>query len=346
MSRFFSSTYQNLKAYTPGEQPRGMRYIKLNTNENPYPPSPAVLKAAEAALAAANRYPDPKTEEFIAALRRYVYDHPVVTSGLGMDGVIETVIRTLVSPGDKIVVSTPTFSVYGLDAAAASARLVNVPRAADFSVDVDAFIAEAADAKLSFLCTPNNPTGTVTGTVDIERILSEISGVLFLDNAYVEFCDVDYLPLLKKYDNLVIGRTLSKVYGLAGLRVGYGFVPAWLEGPYRSAATPFTLNRVSEAAAIAAVSDTAYRDNFIAHVRKWRETFVREIPFPVLASGANFVLFDVAPMTSNEAMEAFAKAGVLVRSCASFPGLGETFVRVSVGDVWENERFLAAVKQL
>ena len=94
---------------------------------------------------------------------------------------------------------------------------------------------------------------------------------------------MDYLPLLKKYDNLVIGRTLSKVYGLAGLRVGYGFVPAWLEGPYRSAATPFTLNRVSEAAAVAAVSDTAYRDNFIAHVRKWRETFVREIPFPVLA---------------------------------------------------------------
>ncbi|HJK60358.1 MAG TPA: histidinol-phosphate transaminase, partial [Methanocorpusculum sp.] len=205
----------------------------LGSNENPYPPSPAVLKAAEAALAAANRYPDPKAEEFVAALRRYVYDHPVVTSGLGMDGVIETVIRTLVSPGDKIVVSTPTFSVYGLDAAAASARLVNVPRAADFSVDVDAFIAEAADAKLSFLCTPNNPTGTVTGTADIERILSEISGVLFLDNAYVEFCDVDYLPLLKKYDNLVIGRTLSKVYGLAGLRVGYGFVPAWLEGPYR-----------------------------------------------------------------------------------------------------------------
>ena len=318
----------------------------LGSNENPYPPSPAVLKAAEAALATANRYPDPKTEEFIAALRRYVYDHPVVTSGLGMDGVIETVIRTLVSPGEKIVVSTPTFSVYGLDAAAASARLVNVPRAADFSVDVDAFIAEAADAKLSFLCTPNNPTGTVTGTADIERILSEISGVLFLDNAYVEFCDVDYLPLLKKYDNLVIGRTLSKVYGLAGLRVGYGFVPAWLEGPYRSAATPFTLNRVSEAAAVAAVSDTAYRDNFIAHVRKWRGTLVREIPFPVLAGGANLGLFDGAPMTSNQAMEAVAKAGVLVRSCASFPGLGETFVRVSVGDVWENERFLAAVKQL
>lgn len=318
----------------------------LGSNENPYSPSPAVLEAAAAALAAANRYPDPKTGEFVAALRRYICDHPVVTSGRGMDGVIETVIRALVSPGEKVVVSTPTFSMYGLAARAASAVVVNVPWAADFSVDVDAFIAEAASAKLSFLCTPNNPTGTVTSAADIERILSGISGVLFLDNAYVEFCDADYLPLLQKYDNLIIGRTLSKVYGLAGLRVGYGFVPAWLEGPYAAAATPFTLNRVPEAAAVAAVADTFYRDNFIAHVRKWRETFVREIPFPVLASGANFVLFDVAPMTSNEAMEAFAKAGVLVRSCASFPGLGETFVRVSVGDVWENERFLAAVKRL
>ncbi len=176
--------------------------------------------------------------------------------------------------------------------------------------------------------------------------MQNISGVLFLDNAYVEFCDADYLPLLKKYENLVIGRTLSKVYGLAGLRVGYGFVPQWLQAPYHAAATPFTLNRVSEAAAVAALAGEAYRDNFIAHVRHWRETFVREISYPVVSSGANFVLFDTAPLSGNEAMERFAKRGVLVRSCASFPGLGDTFVRVSVGDVWENERFLAAVKQL
>lgn len=318
----------------------------LGSNENPFPPLEAVLKAAAAALATANRYPDPKAGEFVAALRRCIYDHPVVTSGLGMDGVIETVIRVLISPGEKVVVSTPTFSMYGLAAAAASAVVVNVPRAADFLVDVDAFVAEAADAKLSFLCTPNNPTGTVTSVDDVERILSEISGVLFLDNAYVEFCDADYLPLLQKYDNLIIGRTLSKVYGLAGLRVGYGFVPAWLAASYAAAATPFTLNRVSEAAAVAAVADTVYRDTFIAHVRRWRDAFVHEIPYPVLPSGANFVLFDVAPMTSNEAMERFAKAGVLVRSCTSFPGLGETFVRVSVGANWENERFFAAVKHL
>ncbi|MDU9377068.1 Histidinol-phosphate aminotransferase [Methanocorpusculaceae archaeon Sp1] len=319
---------------------------RLGSNENPYPPSPAVLKAAADALASANRYPDPKAESFTEAIRRHIYDSPVVTSGLGMDGVIETVIRALIAPGDKVVVSTPTFSMYGIAAAAASAVVVNVPRLPDFSVDVDAFIREAKDAKLSFLCTPNNPTGTVTPVSDIEKILDSITGVLFLDNAYVEFCDADYLSLLKKYDNLIIGRTLSKVYGLAGLRVGYGFVPQWLEGPYHAAATPFTLNRVSEAAAVAALADESYRDNFIAHVRKWRSVFVKEIPYPVIPSGANFVLFDTAPLLSNDAMELFAKQGVLVRSCASFPGLGDTFVRVSVGDVWENERFLVAVKQL
>ncbi len=317
----------------------------LGSNENPYPPSEKVLKAAEEALSGVNRYPDPKAAEYHAALRANICDAPVVTSGLGMDGVIETAIRTLVAPGEKVVISTPTFSMYGLAAKAASAEVVNVPRKSDFTVDLDMFVREAKDAKISFLCTPNNPTGTVTPIEDIEYILDRIDGVLFLDCAYVEFSDVNYLPLLSR-DNLIIGRTMSKVYGLAGLRIGYAFVPAWFEGPYNVAATPFTLNRVSAAAASEAVSDHVYKDNFIAHVRKWREEFIKEIPFPVSPSGANFVLINVAPKLGDDVMEALAKQGVLVRSCASFPGLGDTYIRVSVGDVWENERFLSAVKKL
>ena len=337
-------------AKSPAEIARDYGFAEiamLGSNENPYPPSPAVATAAAEAISGVNRYPDPRTLTLCEALREQVCDHPVVTSGLGMDGVIETIIRTLVEPGDTVTVSTPTFSMYGLAAAAASAHVVNIPRRApDFAVDADAFLAGALDAKLSFLCTPNNPTGTVTPAADIEKILEEISGVLFLDNAYVEFCDMDYLPLLKKYDNLVIGRTMSKVYGLAGLRIGYGFVPAWMEAPYHSAATPFTLNRVSEAAACAALADTGCRDRFVRHVREWRNRFTAEIPYPSLSSGANFVLFNTAPIPSNTAAERLARQGVLVRSCASFTGLGETFVRVSIGDAWENERFFAAVKNL
>jgi histidinol-phosphate aminotransferase len=323
------------------------RVALLGSNENPYPPSLPVIQAAAGELRTVNRYPDPKGSLFQEAVRKHVFDHMVVTSGLGMDGVIETVIRTLVSPGDRVVISVPTFSMYGLSAAAASAEVVNVPRKApDFAVDTDAFISAAKDAKLSFLCTPNNPTGTVTPPGDIETILQSIRGVLFLDNAYVEFSDADYLPLLKKYENLIIGRTLSKVYGLAGLRLGYGFVPAWLLAPYTAAATPFTLTRVAEAAAFAALSDTVYRDTFIAYVRDWRARFLREIPYPSLPSGANFVLFNTSPLSGNEAAERFARQGVLVRSCTSFPCLGDTFVRVSIGDTWENERFFSAVKNL
>lgn len=320
---------------------------RLASNENPFPPSAKVIEAGARALRSVNRYPDPKGSLFQEAVKKYIFDHHVVTSGLGMDGVIETIVRTLIEPGDKVVFSTPTFSMYGLVASAASAKVVNVKRSSsEFLVDAEEFIAEAKDAKLSFICTPNNPTGTVTEVSEIETILQNISGVLFLDNAYVEFSDVDYLPLLKRYDNLVIGRTLSKVYGLAGLRLGYGFVPEWLKAPYTAAATPFTLTKVSEAAAASALSDTSYRDSFIAFVNEWRSKFMNEIPYPVLPSGANFVLFDTAPMSGDEAAEKLSEKGVLVRSCSSFPELGETYVRVSIGDVWENERFFSVVKNL
>lgn len=321
------------------------RIARLASNENPYPPSPELVAAAAAALTGVNRYPDPSAANLRAEIRRAVCDAPVVVSGSGMDGVIETVFRVIVNPGDKVVISTPTFSVYGLTAKSMSANVVTVPRERNFSVDVDKFIAEAKDAKLSFICSPNNPTGTVTPAEDIEKILQNISGFLFLDCAYIEFAEEDYTRLLI-YDNLIIGRTLSKVYGLAGLRIGYAFVPEWFVGPYMSAVTPFSLSCVSEAAGVAALRNADEKDGFVAYVKSERKKFIEGIPFPVIPSGANFVLFDTAPMKSDDAVAKLAEKGVLVRSCSSFPGLGDTFVRVSVGDKWENERFLSAVNGL
>ena len=321
------------------------KIARLASNENPFEPSPAIREAASAALADINRYPDPSSAALRAAIRRCIYDAPVVVSGSGMDGVIETVIRVVVAPGDKVAVASPTFSVYGLAAKAASAEIINIPAKEDFTIDVDAFIEGAKDAKLSFLCTPNNPTGTTVPAEDVERILQNISGFLFLDCAYIEFADEDYYRLLT-YDNLIIGRTLSKVYGLAGLRIGYAFVPEWFVGPYMAGVTPFSLNCVSEAAGVAALENPECRDALVAHVRAWRKRFEEEIPFPVLPSGANLVLINTAPIKSDDAVKQLQKQGVLVRSCSSFPGLGETYVRVSVGDDWENERFLSAVKEL
>ena len=321
------------------------RIARLASNENPEAPSPAAVAAAQAAILSANRYPDERVDVLVTALRAYYSDYTFVT-GVGMDGVIETLIRTLVEPGETVAISAPTFSYYGLAAQAQGAKVVTVPRRADFSVDTDALVQAGKDAKIVVLCTPNNPTGNATSVEDVRLVLDEIKGLLFLDNAYVEFSEIDYLPLMKKYDNLVIGRTFSKVHSLAGLRIGYAFVPAWLQPFYLRAGTPFTVNSVSAAAAAAALSDRDHAARYIAQVRVWRKRFASELKFPVLPSDANFVMVDVAPHTGDEIVEKLAAKGVLVRSCRSFTGLADHYIRVSVGEDWENELFIRELNGL
>ena len=246
------------------------RVARLASNENPNPPSPEAIRLGCTALSEANRYPDETMGLLVQSLARRYGPYHFVT-GVGMDGVIETLVRTLVNPGDRVAVATPTFSFYGLAARAQSAEVVLVERKEDYSVDPGLFIDAARDAKISFLCSPNNPTGTVTPPGDVEEILAGIDGVLFLDNAYIEFCDTDYLPLLADHENLVIGRTMSKAYALAGARVGYAFAPAWILPYYRRASTPFTLNSLSAHAAIGALDDREGMEAYVRHVRLWRE---------------------------------------------------------------------------
>jgi histidinol-phosphate aminotransferase len=341
-----SSGYSYAKSAEDVAREHGIdRVARLASNENPFPPSPAAVEAASEALRSANRYPDTRVTALVEALRRYHGNYRFVT-GAGMDGVIETLIRTVVDPGEVVVVSTPTFSFYAIAAATHGARVVNVPRNEDFSVDTAAFIEACRGAKLAFLCSPNNPTGNSVPLAAVEEILRGIEGLLFLDNAYIEFADIDYRPLMRRHENLVIGRTMSKIFALAGLRVGYAFVPAWLEPFYHRAATPFALSSVSAAAAVGALADQdqvcATRD----HVRQWRERFLEEVPFRTFPSDANFVMIDVAPLTGDEVVERLAAKGVLVRSCTSFPGLGDHYVRVCIGEDWENVRFLEAINTL
>ena len=321
------------------------RIARLASNENPEPLSPAVQEAAGLALLTANRYPDERVNILMNALRQCYGDYHFV-SGVGMDGVIETILRTLVEPGEKVVISTPTFSFYTLAAMGQGAEVVTVPRKADFSVDPKTLIRAAQEAKITVLCSPNNPTGNATSPETIKEILEGIGGVLFLDNAYVEFSDYDYLPLMKKHENLILGRTFSKVYSLAGLRIGYAFTPRWLPPWYNRASTPFTVNSVSAAAAAAALTDTSHAERYIAQVKRWRKRFVSEIKYPVLPSDANFVMVDVAPRRSDDMVEVLARKGVVVRSCRSFAGLPDHYIRVSIGDDWENELFVEVINTL
>ena len=321
------------------------RIARLASNENPEPPSPAILAAAEVALRHVNRYPDERVDILTSALRRYYGDYRFVT-GVGMDGVIETLIRTLVEPGETITVSTPTFSFYGLAAQAQGAKIITVPRKQDFSLDTGALVRAGKTAKVVVLCSPNNPTGNATPVDEVAEVLEGIRGVLFLDNAYVEFSDYDYLPLSKRYENLVIGRTFSKAHALAGLRIGYAFVPAWLLPFYLRAGTPFAMNSVSCVAAAAALADTENAKRYIAQVKRWRKRFSTDVKFPVLPSDANFVMVDVSPCTSDEMVEKLARHGVIVRSCRSFSGLPDHYIRVSIGKDTENEMFIQEINSL
>jgi histidinol-phosphate aminotransferase len=321
------------------------RPARLASNENPFPPSPKAIRAATDALAHANRYPDEANREFVAALKKRHGDYRFVAS-VGMDGIIDTVIRTLISDGDRVAVATPTYSYYGLAVRAQGGVPVSVPRNKDFFVDPEVFCRDAKGTKLAFLCTPNNPTGTTETPETIAHICKNYEGMLFLDCAYIEFDGTDYRPLLKQFDNLIIGRTMSKAYSLAGLRVGYAFVPAWYELFYHRAATPFTLNMASQAAAAAALRDTVHVKTIVSVVREWRQRFIDECPYPVVPGGANFVMVNVAPRTAEDVVTALAQKGVIVRSCASFPGLPDHYIRVSIGEPWENEAFIAAIGEI
>nr|WP_319539252.1 histidinol-phosphate transaminase [uncultured Methanospirillum sp.] len=322
------------------------RVARLASNENPFGPSPLAVAAVQKALATVHRYPDAGGAGSLAqALRDYHGDYEFV-AGVGMDGVIETCIRVLVNPGEVVAVSVPTFSFYGLAAKAQGAEVISIPRRDDFTVDVDGFINAAKKAKIAFLCSPNNPTGTLTSRADIERIADALDGILFLDNAYVEFSEIDYRDLMKKHENLVIGRTMSKVFGLAGCRIGYAFVPSWLKPVYEKAATPFTVNTLSLAAATGALSDREYVERYIRHVRSWIQKFRDTCRLPVLPGGANFVMINTAPMTGDECAALLAEKGVIVRSCRSFPGLADHYIRVCVGEDWECEQFLSGINQI
>ncbi len=218
-----------------------------------------------------------------------------------------------------------------------------MPRETDFSVDPKKLIRAGRHAKIVIVCAPNNPTGNATPVDVVAELSEEIEGVLFLDNAYVEFSGYDYLPLMKKHKNLILGRTFSKIHSLAGLRIGYAFVPGWLVPWYQRASTPFTVNSVSAAAAAAALPDKNHAQRYFAQVNQWRKRFTTEVKYPVLPSDANFVMVDIAPRTSDEMVEDLARRGVIVRSCRSFAGLADHYIRVSIGEDWENERFLQVI---
>jgi histidinol-phosphate aminotransferase len=264
----------------------------------------------------------------------------MIAIGAGMDGVMDTLTRLFLEKGDRTFIPTPTFSYYEILTILCGASPVFSPRGIEFEVPMNM----PAETKMAFICSPNNPTGNVTREEELRALLESTDAIVFLDEAYVEFAEQSLLKLVREYDNLVVGRTLSKAFGLAGMRLGYAVAPQWIADQYKRAAPPFFgISCASVAAGVAALSDEPFMHNSVEKIRIERERLQKEINSH--SSQANFLYLETEE-ASNSFVEKFQARGIIIRDCRSFRGAGENHVRVTVGTPSENDRFLSAYREI
>lgn len=349
---------REIDAYRPGrpieevERELGIRAIKLASNENPLGPSPLAVEAARRALGDANWYPDGAGYYLRKKLSdRLGLEMDRLMLGAGSCELIDLVARTLLVPGDNAVTSQGSFPLYYSAVRATGERLVAVPLR-DFTFDLDA-IARAVDARtrVIYLANPNNPTGTMFTADAFDAFLARIpeTALVVLDEAYFEYADRPgysrSLDLVRSGRNLLVLRTFSKVYGLAGLRVGYAAGPPGLLAQMNKVRQPFNVSGVSLAAALAALDDAEHVRRSLENNRRGLaqlEAGLRAQGVAFVPSAANFLLILLGPAT-NRLVEAILRLGVIVRPMA-WMGFAEA-IRVSVGTPAENEKFLAALAQ-
>lgn len=338
-------TIEAMDGYLPGEQPApGERVVKLNTNENPYPPSPRVLDAIRAVDPdRLRRYPNPTADGFRTAAAAALGVTPdMILCGNGSDDVLAIVTRTFLGPGDALCAPEPTYSLYPVLAHIGEVKFLPVPWGPGWSLPVDALCAIGARAV--FFANPNAPSGTLAPRAAVRDLCRRFAGVVLCDEAYVEFADEDSLPLIAECPNLVISRTLSKAYSLAGLRFGWAIAQAPLVRQMHKVKDSYNCDAVAVAAATAALADREYARSTWERVRSERARLTAELSrrgFTVEPSQANFLLAAVPGGDGGGVYRALKGKGVLVRFFDR-NGLRDK-VRITVGSPAENDALLAAI---
>lgn len=320
------------------------KIIKLNSNENPLGPSPKAVDCIIRNATCISEYPNARNlRESIA---EYVgFPSKNIILGNGSDDIVDTITRMFIDKGDEVIIPIPTFPLYEIITKLNGGIPRFIRRDEDFNIPIDNLLSSInKNTKIIFLCSPNNPTGNIT-TEESIRMLLDLDIVLILDEAYVEFAGSSLVHLAREYENLVVVRTFSKAFGLAGLRVGYAIVPVWLASAYMRVSMPFSLNQLGIFAAIGALQDKTHLDKTIKLVKEGREFLLNHIKFKTYPSEANFVLVDVSPWRSRDITQRLMAKGILVRDCSPIRGSGNHFIRVSVGKVDENREFVESLER-
>jgi histidinol-phosphate aminotransferase len=362
MTVTFAEKLSRIPHYEPGTslddakaQAETADAVKLASNESPFPPHPEVVEAVARAAAEAHRYPDPEAR----ALRRAIADHheldPArIAVSNGSCEILLAAALALCEPGDEILYSWPSFSMYPHLPALSGAREIRVPLAEGYLHDLDAMLEDVTAAtQLLIVCNPNNPTGT---HLPAERIGDFVESVpsrttIIVDEAYIEYQTNDdpdsTVDLLAGYPNVVLLRTFSKTHGLAGMRVGYAICSPQFRGAVDAVRQPFSVNSLAQAAAAEAIrhqDDVADRVERNLVERVYVEDALHELGFATADSQTNFAWIELGDLDEGEVVEALAKAGVAVRPGTPLGGPG--CLRVTYGTRAENDRFLAGMREI
>ena len=347
---------QRMHGYVPGKQPANPDTIKLNTNENPYPPSPSVFEVLKSIGAEhLRKYPEPMAQEFRnEAAKLHGLRPEQIVAVNGGDELLRMVITTFVDPGRPIGILEPSYSLYPVLAEIQASPVVRVPATADFGVPPDfAARMNAEGVNLSMLVNPHAPSGRLLTRDEIAKIAEELKGVLLVDEAYIDFVDPELghnlLPLLESHDNVMMLRTLSKGYSLAGLRYGYGLGCESLIAPLLTKTRDsYNVDAIAQRVATAALRDQAHAQSSWQHVRSERARLheaLHGLGFNAPRSQSNFLLATV-PSGKNalDLQRGLEARGLLVRYFNE-PRLDDA-LRITVGTPEQNDRLLKALREL
>lgn len=334
MPGYFRANIAAMTGYVPGEQPQDPGIVKLNTNENPYPPSPKVYAALRKAINGSLRlYPEPLSNVLRSvAADVYGVKPSNIIAGNGSDELLSMVLRCFVGPGDRVAFPQPTYTLYDTlieiqDGVRAAAEYPE-----DFSLPGT---LAAQNAALTLLCNPNAPSGTLLSLAVIEKLARSVSGILVVDEAYVDFAESEgssSIPLIYQLPNLIVLRTFSKSFSLAGMRIGLAFASDEIIAGLMKVKDSYNLNRLSLVAATAALSDMPWMARNARRIRKSRKRLaaaLKRIGYQVYPSHANFILARKAGQNLKPIYEELKQRNILVRYF-DVPGLQDC-LRITIG---------------
>ena len=357
---------EEMDSYVPGRSQDeiaadfGLRkedIIKLGSNENPWGPSPKAMKAIEDEITSVNRYPESQLHELVGEIADYsgVKDSQVIIGGDGADEIIDVLAKTFIDDGDEFIVPLPSYMYYEYLLKQYGAKPVYAKWDLDKNIlDTDSIYSSITPkTKMIFLCSPNNPTGTLIDKEILTDIALKNPEILIvIDEAYFEYSEVTNKDLIDEFDNIFIIRTMSKVMGLAGMRIGYGLACEEIIEYMHRIKPVFSLTRLSFAAALNTFRDRDYIERSIKKGIESRQYLYDEISkiekLNVFPSKSNFMLINVKKtgFTASQLALELMKKGIIVRDCTSFKGLDEYWIRISICTLEEDEKFINILKEV